>query len=280
MSRPAPIPARTLPASRDWALFLDVDGTLLPIAGTPDDVTRSDALCHTLSRLAPALEGALALISGRTIADLDRLFAPLALSAAGLHGLERRDADGRLHLLGEAAALDHLRAPLAALAAENPGLILEDKGRALALHYRQAPELEAEVRERSAALTGPSGDELRLIHGKMVVEIKPRHTDKGSAIRAFMAEPPFAGRTAVFLGDDVTDEDGFRAVNAMGGLSIHVGSGHVGAGHAGSGRAETGDVGLAARTAARYQLSEVDQVWRWLEATADALTALNEGPAP
>ena len=265
MPQSAPISARTPPASPDWALFLDVDGTLLPIAETPDGVARSDALCRTLSRLIPALGGAVALISGRTIANLDRLFAPLRLSAAGLHGLERRGVDGRLHLLGEAAALDHLRAPLAALAAEHPGLFLEDKGRALALHYRQAPGLEAEVKERIAALAGPSSDELRLIHGKMVVEIKPRHADKGSAVRAFMAEPPFAGRTAVFLGDDVTDEDGFRAVNAMDGLSIHVGPGHS---------------GLAARTTARYQLSEVEQVWRWLEATADALTAASEGPTP
>ena len=270
MPHPAPTSARTIPARPDWALFLDVDGTLLPIAETPDGVARSDDLCRILARLVPALDGALALISGRTIANLDRLFAPLTLCAAGLHGLERRGADGRLHLLGEAAVLDHLRAPLAVLAAEDPGLILEDKGRALALHYRRAPGLAARVKDRIADLVAESRDELRLIQGKMVVEIKPRHADKGSAVQAFMAEPPFAGRTAVFIGDDVTDEDGFRAVNAMDGLSIHVGAGEVG----------RGQVGLAERTVARYQLSQVEQVWRWLEATADALDALREGPTP
>ena len=260
MDLPALESATSLAPSPDWALLLDVDGTLLPIAETPDGVLGSAQLCGILSRLAPALGGALALISGRSIENLDRLFAPLTLAAAGLHGLERRDAAGRLHLLGEAEALDHLRAPLAELAEEHPGLLLEDKGRALALHYRKAPDQKARLEGRVAALLAGSQDSLRLIHGKMVLEIKPRHADKGSAVRAFMAEAPFDGRTPVFLGDDITDEDGFRAVNALGGLSIHV--------------------GLVVATEARYRLADVEQVWLWLGTLADGLGAPREGAAP
>ena len=235
---------------RRWALLLDVDGTLLHIAETPDGVAGSTALCRLLSRLAPALDGAVALISGRTIQDLDRLFTPLKPPAAGLHGLEHRNAKGQVSTLGEAEALDHLRAPLAEFASSHKGLLLEDKGRALAFHYRRAPDREAEVKERIEALTGGSED-LRTIHGKMVVEIKPRHADKGSAVRAFMCEPPFHGRIPVFLGDDVTDEDAFEAVNDLNGLSIRVGP--------------------AQETAARYRLDGVDEVLQWLTRMADSL---------
>lgn len=256
MNRPAPTSATTLSPRPDWALFLDVDGTLLHIAPTPDGVARSDAVCRLLSRLLPRLESGLALVSGRTIENLDHLFAPLRLPAAGLHGLERRDANGRLHMLGEAEALDHLRGPLAALAAGHQGLLLEDKGRALAFHYRLAPEQGACARKRIEALVASTPD-LRLIHGKMVVEIKPRYADKGSAIRAFMAEPPFRNRIPLFIGDDATDEDGFRAVNALNGLSIHVGE------------VET--------TSAGYRLADVDQVWQWLARVADTLDARGEG---
>lgn len=234
-----------------WALLLDVDGTLLHIAETPDGVARSAALCRLLSRLTPALDGAVALISGRTIEDLDRLFEPLKPPAAGLHGLEHRNAKGQISTLGEAEALDHLRAPLAKFAAGYRGLLLEDKGRALAFHYRLAPEREAEVKEKIKNLTGGSRD-LRTIHGKMVVEIKPRHADKGSAVRAFMTEAPFHGRIPVFLGDDVTDEDAFKVVNELNGLSIRVGP--------------------AQETAARHRLDGVDQVLQWLTQIADSLT--------
>ncbi len=233
-----------------WALLLDVDGTLLHIAETPDGVVRSATLCHLLSRLVPALDGAVALISGRTIEDLDRLFAPLKPPAAGLHGLEHRNAQGQVSTLGEAKALDHLRAPLAEFAAGHKGLLLEDKGRALAFHYRLAPQREAEVKHKIETLTGGTQD-LRTIHGKMVVEIKPRHADKGSAVRAFMAEAPFRGRIPVFLGDDVTDEDAFEAVNDLNGLSICVDP--------------------AQETAARYRLNGVDQVLQWLARIADSL---------
>jgi len=219
-------------------------------------VARNDATSRLLSRLLPRLESALALVSGRTIENLDHLFAPIKLPAAGLHGLERRDAEGRLHILGEAEDLDHLRVPLAELAATHEGLLLEDKGRALAFHYRLAPEQGAYARKRIEALVASTPD-LRLIHGKMVLEIKPRHADKGSAIQAFMTEPPFRNRIPVFIGDDMTDEDGFRAVNALNGLSIHVGE--------------------VEATAANYQLANVDQVRRWLADLSENFDAESKG---
>lgn len=243
----------------NWAVFLDVDGTLLHLAKTPDAVHCDDGVLDTLAQLSKTFGGAVALISGRTIENLDHLFAPLRLPSAGLHGLEHRDADGRITLLGEARALDHLRGPLRALAESRKGLIFEDKGRALALHFRQAPKEAARIAKEIANLTAASPD-LILIHGKMVIEIKPRHADKGSALRAFMGEAPFAGRVPVFLGDDTTDEDGFAAVNALGGVSIHVD--HEGA---------------PKHTAASYRLSGVDGALQWLSMIAEpAATAVEE----
>ena len=259
MNHPAlPSATKLLPCS-NWALFLDVDGTLLHIAERPDRVTQSDKVCRLLSRLLPRLDSALAIVSGRAIENLDHLFAPLRLPAAGLHGLERRDAAGKIHVLGEVRRLDHLRVPLAALAADHEGLLLEDKGRTLAIHYRLAPEQGAPARKQIEALLASAPD-LRLVQGKMVLEIKPRHGDKGSAIRAFMAEPPFRNRIPVFVGDDATDEDGFDAVNALKGLSVHVGQ--------------------DAATAAGHALADVDEVWQWLATVADTLDAESEGQAP
>ncbi len=255
MKQPAAIPATAIRPDPRWALFMDVDGTLLPIADTPDGVARNEAVCRLLARLRQGLEGAVALISGRTIEKLDRLFAPLRLPVAGLHGLEHRDARGHLSVLGEAETLDHLRAPLAELAAAHEGLLLEDKGRALAFHYRLAPDQGARVEKTIISLVGSTQD-LRLIHGKMVIEIKPRHADKGSAVRAFMAEAPFQTRIPVFLGDDVTDEDAFEAINALDGISIHV--------------------GVSRNSAARYRLDDVGQVLRWLTCVADSLEAAGE----
>lgn len=262
MTRLALEPAGLLVPDPRWALFLDVDGTLVPFADTPDKVRPDAAVCRLLPRLQAALGGAVALISGRSARDLDALFAPLSLPLAGLHGLEHRDARGRLQVLGEAGALDYLRAPLRELAESHEGLLLEDKGRALALHFRLAPGEAPRVQEAVAGLVEGSGD-LRLIHGKMVIEIKPRHADKGSAVRAFMAEAPFLGRIPVFLGDDVTDEDAFRSVNDMGGLSIHIRHG-----------------GAAPDTAAHYRLEGVDQTVHWLARIPEALETMTEERAP
>lgn len=208
-----------------WALFLDVDGTLVAICDRPEDVRLDRELRACLGGIQAHGGGALALVSGRRIAELDRLFAPLRLPAAGLHGLEHRGADGRVVATGEAGALDHLRAPLQDFAGRYPGVWVEDKGRGLALHFRQAPAAAADAQALVQGLAAGEAGALRVLSGKMVIEIKPAQADKGSAVAAFMAEPPFAGRIPVVLGDDVTDEDAFAEVNARGGLSIRVGPG-------------------------------------------------------
>jgi trehalose 6-phosphate phosphatase len=215
---------------RKAALLIDVDGTLLEIAPRPELVEVPPGLPDLLRLLAGERGGALALISGRPIADLDRLLRPWQGAAAGLHGIERRTAAGDWAASGDsvadraaAAALERLRPELAALAEQQLGIWLEDKGRTLALHYRAAPEAGAAIRDAATRLLREHGDVLRLIPGKMVVEFQPRHHGKGSAIAAFMEEPPFRGRVPVFLGDDTTDEEGFAEVNRRGGISIRVG---------------------------------------------------------
>lgn len=241
---PAPPPPRP-----DWAFFLDVDGTLLEIAATPEAVRAEAELLGTLDALRRASGGALALLSGRRIADLDRIFWPLTLPAAGVHGLERRRADGSSETIS-AAPMDELREPLAAFASRNSGLRLEDKGLALALHYRGAPQLEDAVRAFARSLAERSSGAFRLLEGKMVVEFHARRSDKGRAIEAFMAEPPFCGRRPVFAGDDVTDEDGFHAVTRLGGVALHVGEERA--------------------SAAQWRLPSVVALRAWLQAAAVA----------
>ena len=220
MGDPRPLPAW----DPDWALFLDVDGTLLEIESHPDDVRAGPRLQALLARIAGALDGALALVSGRSIASLDRIFAPLVLPAAGLHGLERRGADGRVHYpAGFATRMSEARGSLIAFVEGHPGLLLEDKGAALALHYRNAPDLAGAARAAMEDARNTLGEDFHVQEGKMVLELKPTGEDKGTAIAAFLAEPPFVGRTPVFIGDDVTDEDGFRVVNRLGGHSVRVG---------------------------------------------------------
>ena len=223
MTLPPPLDPRS-------ALFIDLDGTLLEIAPRPELVRVPDGLPELLTRLAEQRDGALAVISGRSIDDFDRYLRPWRGAAAGVHGAERRDAAGRIVGSGEgaddrqaAAALARLRPMLGRLERRMPGILIEDKGKTLAVHYRQAPEKEAEVRAAVESLLRPEAALLRLIDGKMVLELRPVHHDKGRAIAAFMAEPPFRGRVPVFIGDDTTDEDGFAEVNRRGGLSVRVG---------------------------------------------------------
>lgn len=233
------------------ALFLDVDGTLLEIAARPELVRVPESVPALLARLSVQREGALALISGRPLAQLDRLFQPWRGAAAGLHGLERRRADGIVdHVLdpGSATALDRLRPRLAELAAGESGLSLEDKGETLALHYRAVPHREAEIRALAEAMQRETASVLRLIAGKMVVEFQPRSANKGRAIAAFLAEPPFAGRRPIFIGDDMTDEDGFVEIRRRGGTGIRVGPPHP--------------------TAAAYRLPDVTAVLAWLARSA------------
>jgi trehalose 6-phosphate phosphatase len=214
------------PFRPDRAFFLDLDGTLFEIRASPDAVRRDPEEVRLVARLNEASGGAVALISGRALGTIDALFAPLRLPAAGQHGAERRDSRGavsRVELPRQ--KLDAAAKSLRAFAARHKGLLFEHKGLSMALHFRLAPQLEPEARaavEQAAALLGSA---MEVQTGKMVFELKPAGFDKGSAIAAFMREPPFAGRVPVFIGDDQTDEHGFRLVNALGGDSVKVGEG-------------------------------------------------------
>ncbi|MBL8384138.1 MAG: trehalose-phosphatase [Burkholderiales bacterium] len=225
--RPAPgAAAAPPPYARDWCFFLDVDGTLLDIAPTPDAVRVDPALAALLDALGRAAGGAVALISGRPLAGLDRLFGTAGLLAAGQHGAERRDGSGRVHRhAGRCALLRTVAARLAAFAARHPGTLFEDKGASLALHVRGAPHAAGAARDAVAAGLRLLGGVYQMQVGKMVFEIKATGYDKGSAIEDYMQEPPFAGRVPVFIGDDLSDEYGFCMVNALGGHAIKVGAG-------------------------------------------------------
>jgi len=212
------------PQGAPWSLFLDVDGTLLDIAERPGDVVVPRTLVSLLARLREQLDGRLALVSGRTLAVLDVLFAPLRLPAAGIHGLERRDAAGALHYIGlPPDHLDPARMLLRALGERHDGLLVEDKGVALAVHYRLVPSLEPLVLDTVQAALAQLPRGVHVQHGHCVIELKSAAGDKGRAIGEFMREPPFAGGTPVFLGDDVTDEDGFAWVAAAGGYAVKIG---------------------------------------------------------
>jgi trehalose 6-phosphate phosphatase len=231
-------------ADPKWAYFLDLDGTLVSIAPSPSGIRIGRELRDTVARLHAATGGALALITGRTILTIDDLFPDLHLPVAGQHGLERRTRAGRLiRHAPPARRLDRARERLADAARRHPGLLLEDKGLSLALHYRQAPALAGYAHRLARAEAATLGPTFDLRAGKRVVEIAPAGRDKGKAIAAFMAERPFRGRRPVFLGDDVTDEFGFRTVNRLGGMSIKVGPGP---------------------TAARWRLPDVAAVRAWL----------------
>jgi trehalose 6-phosphate phosphatase len=205
------------------ALFLDFDGTLVDLAPQPEDVIVPNGLVPTLSALNAYLGGALALISGRPIEQIDEFLEPLRLPAAGVHGAERRSASGELTLLST-HPLQRVEEVASALVAQHPQLRIEAKRGSLALHYRQAPELEELCLEAMQAAVEESPG-LTLLRGKMVVEAKPGGASKGRAIEAFMHEPPFAGRSPVFIGDDSTDEVGFATVQRLRGLGVKVGDG-------------------------------------------------------
>ncbi|MFT3763313.1 MAG: trehalose-phosphatase [Pseudoxanthomonas sp.] len=207
--------------SDDCALFLDVDGTLLEFAPQPHLAGLPDGLLETIERVGDYLHGALALVSGRPLAQIDRLFAPLRLPAAGLHGQELRDAPPAPRT--PSAALAAFKREAAALAAQHPGVLVEDKGDSIALHWRNAPNAADALHALAAARVAQLPDH-RLQPGDHVVEIVPADADKGRALRALMARPPFRGRRPVFVGDDLTDEYGFAAANALGGWSVRVGA--------------------------------------------------------
>jgi len=229
-----------------YAFFFDVDGTLAAIQSRPEAVFIPEQVIAQLQQLSALSQGALALVSGRPIEQLDALAAPWYGPAAGVHGAERRDAEGNLQRISLPVEVEQsLRAELQNAMASWPGTQLEVKGMAFALHYRQAMQHEQDVM-RLAEQSVKRFPGLALQPGKCVVEIKPAGIDKGAAISDFMQQPPFAGRTPVFIGDDLTDEKGFLAVNARQGVSIKVGEGS---------------------TQAHYRLHDVDAVYGWLERT-------------
>jgi trehalose 6-phosphate phosphatase len=208
------------------AFFLDVDGTLLEIAPTPDAVVVDEALRSMLEALAFASQGAVAFVSGRAVGALDELFEPLVFPCAGLHGFERRSASGAWSRrpLPPGNLLAQAREALTRLLSEHPQLLLEDKRFSLALHFRQAPHLEALVTAKVERLVESLGPAFELQRGRCVCEIRPAVANKASAIAEFMQEEPFRGRRPLCLGDDLTDECAFEWVNAAGGLSIAVGT--------------------------------------------------------
>ncbi len=213
-----------LPRSPDgFAFFLDIDGTLIEIAPTPDAVAVPPGLPGMLVALGARAGGALALLTGRDIATVDRLFAPVRLPVGAVHGAMRRDAAGTVTGGAPAAALAGVRTRLAAFVAAHPGALFEDKGIAVAVHFRAAPDLaplaRAAVDEAVAAAAGA----LAVQPGKMVLEVRPEGADKGAALAAFMAAPAFAGRRPLAVGDDLTDESMFRAAVGRGGLAFRVG---------------------------------------------------------
>jgi trehalose 6-phosphate phosphatase len=218
----AAVRAVPLPANH-WCLFLDVDGTLLELAPAPQAVIVEPALLQLLARLRRSAGGALALVSGRTIANLDGLFGT-DFPAAGLHGCERRDSHGKLHVADVATEqLAEVRAGLRAMVTRHPGLMLEDKGAGLALHFQGARQLEHQLRAEVALLAAPLVPEYTVLDGHAVLEVKPAAHTKDSAVTAFMQEAPFAGRVPIFIGDDQTDYGGFAAVRRYDGLAIAVG---------------------------------------------------------
>lgn len=208
---------------RPIALFLDFDGTLADLAAQPQDVRIEPGLVELLGRLHEQLDGALAIVTGRPVDDIDRFLAPLRLPVAGIHGAQGRQPDGRRWQLA-APALAPVEAAARALQAEHPGLQLERKAVALALHYRHAPEAADACRQRLAELVAAQPG-LELLHGKCVFEVKPAGVHKGHAIERFLAERPFAGREPAFAGDDLTDEAGFETVLRLGGQACKVGEG-------------------------------------------------------
>ncbi len=217
--------ARTLPVvAHDWALFLDVDGTLLDFVADPATAQVPRELRDTLARLSTALGGALAIVSGRSILDLDRLFAPLRLPLAGQHGAEaRRDEQVRI-FAPPSHALQHILAPIEAFAERETALRIERKGLSVAIHYRGAEGARDALRALLDRAMAEYGSEYQLLASHLAFDVRPRAVNKGVALDWFMDAAPFSGRVPIFIGDDRTDEDGFAAALAHGGHAVKVGA--------------------------------------------------------
>lgn len=243
MSDLPPPPAPLLDGA---ALFLDFDGTLVEMAEAPDLIQVPPRLGSLLRRLVERLDGRVAIISGRSIADLERHLPHSDIAFSGSHGLELRLPDGTHLPLSVPAGLDEVVARVAEFAQKDEGLLVEEKPAGIALHFRRAPDLGAEAVDLIEAIAREKG--LFVQHGNMVAELRPPGADKGDALRKLMNEEPFAGARPVFIGDDLTDEHAFEAAVAMEGAGILVGP--------------------PRETAARYRLDSVAAVAAWLEAAA------------
>jgi trehalose 6-phosphate phosphatase len=216
-------PQRALPQEIfGLAVFIDIDGTLLDIAPTPETVIVPPGLPQALGRLSARLDGALALVTGRPIETVDRLLKVDGVAVCGLHGAEQRDAAGRITRPETTAPFERARILLRDRLALLPGTVFEDKGAAIAAHYRLAPEREVELRDLMQRLAGEVAEGWVLQEGKQVFELRPNGRDKGAALKNFMAMPPFYTRRPLAIGDDLTDEAMFAAANDLGGLSFRV----------------------------------------------------------
>lgn len=229
---------------RECALFLDLDGTLAPIAARPQDVRPDPRRTDLLERLAEAMDGRLAVVTGRTLADADRILEGRVTAVAAVHGLVRRDADGVLHEREPHPRLHEAAEALRAFAARDSGLLVEEKGLSVALHFRLAPGCAHAARACARRLAAETG--LTVQDGDMVEELRTPGPTKADSVRAFMAEPPFEGAIPVFMGDDFTDEDGFAAARELGGAGILVGAPRP--------------------TGAHFRLPNVEAALAWLEA--------------
>jgi trehalose 6-phosphate phosphatase len=249
------IPLPFLHDPRAYAFFFDFDGTLAEVAETPEAALLDPRARRALNLLFQATSGAVAIITGREIESVDTFLAPLRLPVAGVHGFERRNGSGTvLAHAAEEASFHSIESLLSTFASHNPGLLLERKRGALALHYRQRPELEA----CCLSLVEDAAAELPktvLTRGKMVIETRFHTATKGTAINGFLQEFPFRGRKPFFAGDDVTDEDAFAVVNELDGISIKVGPGS---------------------TAARFRTCSISEFLDWLQDTAERLERNSE----
>lgn len=232
------------PPQMEWAWFFDVDGTLVELAPTPSSVVVHDDLTPAISLLHELTGGAVSIITGRSISDVETFLDLPEVAVSGQHGLELRSADGTV--TSRKVGVTHLRKiadELKKVVEKHPDLIIEEKGMSIALHYRLAPRSASYAHRVMRSLKEKYAPGFVIQKGKRVVELKPAGTDKGNVIRHLMANPPFKGRVPVFVGDDVTDEAGFKVVNEMNGYSIKVGTGP---------------------TTARYRMSGVTKLREWL----------------
>lgn len=237
---PAPKPLRLA----DAALFLDLDGTLAPIAARPDDVLPDPRRTRLLDRLSEGLSGRLAVVSGRTLEDVDRILEGRIACVSAVHGLVRRDCDGKVHRPEPHPGLAPATRALREFAKSDPGLLVEDKGASVAIHFRQARSRALAARDLARRLAAETG--LALQEGDMVEELRTPGPSKGDAIYGFMQTAAFRGAIPVFAGDDVTDEHGFAEVERLGGFGVLV--------------------GRPRQTHARFGLRNVEDMLAWLEA--------------